>query len=136
MLRPLKVHMSAANNYATQELLLGKAIPFANREEYELGMKGRFHPLVRTHPITGEQALYVDENYSIGIEGMTSFEAKPILDFLVQHITQHAFTCRLRWEKGMIAMWDNRQVLHLGPNDYDGYRREMYRTTICGEQPQ
>jgi len=136
MLRPLKVHMSAANNYATQELLLGKAIPFANREEYELGMKGQFHPLVRTHPITGEQALYVDENYSIGIEGMTSFEAKPILDFLVQHITQHAFTCRLRWEKGMIAMWDNRQVLHLGPNDYDGYRREMYRTTICGEKPQ
>ena len=52
-------------------------------------------------------------------------EAKPIVDFLVRHCTQHAFTCRLRWEPGMVAMWDNRAAMHLGPNDYDGYRREM-----------
>lgn len=135
MLRPLKVHMSAANNYATQEKLLGKAIPFANEDEYRAGIRGQFHPMVRTHPETGEESLYVDENYAIGIEGMTTFEAKPILDFLVQHVTQHAFTCRLRWEEGMVAMWDNRLVLHLGPNDYDGYRREMYRTTTEGTQP-
>jgi len=135
MLRPLKVHMSAANNYATQEKLLGKAIPFANQQEYEQGMRGQFHPLVRRHPVTGEEALYVDENYAIGIEGMTTFEAKPILDFLVRHIIQHAFTCRLRWRPGTVAMWDNRLTLHLGPNDYDGYRREMYRTTVQGEVP-
>ncbi|AKH42962.1 taurine dioxygenase [Altererythrobacter atlanticus] len=135
MLRPLRVHMSAANNYATQEKLLGKAISFADPERYEEGIRGHYHPLIRTHPETGEESLYVDENYAVGIEGMTSFEAKPILDFLVHHITQHGFTCRLRWEPGMVAMWDNRLTLHLGPNDYDGFRREMYRTTSAGSVP-
>ena len=62
-------------------------------------------------------------------------QAKPIVDFLVAHCTQHAFTCRLRWEPGMVAMWDNRAAMHLGPNDYDGYRREMYRTTTAGTKP-
>jgi alpha-ketoglutarate-dependent taurine dioxygenase len=36
----------------------------------------------------------------------------------------------------MIAMWDNRAALHLAPNDYDGFRREMYRTTMAGERPE
>jgi taurine dioxygenase len=35
----------------------------------------------------------------------------------------------------MVAMWDNRTAMHLGPNDYDGYRREMYRTTTAGTKP-
>ena len=35
----------------------------------------------------------------------------------------------------MIALWDNRAALHLAPNDYDGFRREMYRTTMAGERP-
>lgn len=135
MLRPLKVYMSAANNYATQEKLLGKAISFSDQEQFDVGIKGQFHPLVRVHPETGEESLYIDENYSIGIEGMTTFEAKSILDFCIQHIIQHAFTCRLRWEPGTVAMWDNRSALHLGPNDYDGFRREMYRTTVEGEPP-
>jgi taurine dioxygenase len=135
MLRPLRVHMSAANNYRTQEKLLGKAIPFADREQFEQGQRGTFHPLVRTHPETGEESLYICDTYTAGIEGMTTFEAKPIIDFLVAHCTQHAFACRLRWEEGMVALWDNRTTMHLGPNDYDGYRREMYRTTTAGTKP-
>lgn len=135
MLRPLRVHMSAANNYATQEKLLGKAISFSDQEQYEQGLRGSYHPLVRTHPETGEESLYICDTYAAGIEGMTTFEAKPIIDFLVQHATQHAFACRLRWEAGMVAMWDNRTTMHLGPNDYDGYRREMYRTTTAGTIP-
>ena len=66
---------------------------------------------------------------------MTQAESRPLIDFLTRHITQHGFTCRLRWETGMIAMWDNRSALHLAANDYDGFRREMYRTTMAGEVP-
>ena len=66
---------------------------------------------------------------------MTTLEAKPIFDFLVAHTTRHAFTCRLRWAPGMVALWDNRLCMHLGPNDYDGFRREMYRTTTAGTVP-
>jgi taurine dioxygenase len=132
MLRGLHVHMSAANNYATQEKLMGKAIQFADKEQFEQGQRGTYHPLIRTHPETGEESLYICDTYAAGIEGMTTHEAKPLIDFLVAHTTQHAFTCRLRWEAGMVALWDNRATMHLGPNDYDGYRREMYRTTTAG----
>jgi taurine dioxygenase len=135
MLRRLRVWMSASNNVRTQEKLMGKAITFADMEQFEQGQRGSYHPLVRTHPETGEESLYICDTYACGIEGMTTFEARPIIEFLVQHATQHAFTCRLRWEEGMVALWDNRGTMHLGPNDYDGYRREMYRTTTAGSVP-
>ena len=127
--------MSARNNYLTQSVLMDKPIEFSNEETKKAGLAGRYHPLVRTHPETGEESLYICDTYTVGFEGMTTAEAKPIVDFLVQHCTQHAFTCRLRWEPGMVAMWDNRAAMHLGPNDYDGYRREMYRTTTAGTKP-
>ena len=135
MLRPLRVHMSAANNFATQAKLRGEAIGFGDAAKQKQGLEGSFHPLVRHHPVTGEESLYICDTYAIGIEGMTTFEARPLIEFLVQHATQHAFTCRLRWEPGMVAMWDNAATMHLGPNDYDGFRREMYRTTTAGTVP-
>jgi alpha-ketoglutarate-dependent taurine dioxygenase len=98
-------------------------------------MEGQAHPLVRTHPHTGELSLYLDEVYATGIDGMTGPESRPLLEFLIAHITQHHFTCRLRWEVGMVVMWDNRTALHLAANDYDGHRRELYRTTLAGETP-
>jgi taurine dioxygenase len=99
-------------------------------------IEGHAHPLVRTHPGSGEQALYCDGSYATGIEGMTPPESAALLKFLVTHMTQSAFTCRLRWEPGMVAMWDNRLCIHQAFNDYDGYRRELYRSTIAGEVPQ
>lgn len=135
MLRPLRVHMSAANNFATQAFLRGEAIDFGTPEKREQGLKGSYHPFVRTHPHTGEPSLYICDTYATGIEGMTTHEAKPLIDYLVQHCTQHAFTCRLKWQPGMVCMWDNAATMHLGPNDYDGFRREMYRTTIAGGVP-
>lgn len=98
-------------------------------------IRGSAHPLVRTHAITGEQSLYLDSSYGVGIEGMTAGEAAPILQYLCEHITQPAFTCRLRWEPDMLVLWDNRLCVHQAFNDYQGYRREMYRTTIAGEVP-
>ena len=92
--------------------------------------------VLRRHPETGEEALYVDEVYAVGIDGMTEEESRPLLDFLCRHATQHGFTCRLRWAPGMVALWDNRSTLHLAANDYDGFRREMYRTTMEGERPE
>jgi alpha-ketoglutarate-dependent taurine dioxygenase len=134
-LRPLKVRMSAANNIYTQKLADGKELSFANEAERSAAIEGRAHPLVRTHPVTGEVSLYVDEVYATGIDGMTGEESRALLDFLTRHITQHGFTCRLRWEPDMFVLWDNHTTVHLAANDYDGYRREMYRTTMAGEVP-
>jgi len=98
-------------------------------------VQGNAHPLVRTHPVTGEKSLYIDPSYGIGIEGMLPEESVPLLHFLTEHLTQPAFTCRLRWEPDMLVLWDNRLCVHQAYNDYQGYRREMYRTTVKGNAP-
>jgi taurine dioxygenase len=117
---------------------MGRLVESQDRElsdDLKRKIKGAFHPMVRTHPVTGEKALYLDPSYAIGIEGMSEEEAMPIVHFLGEHMSQPAFTCRLRWEVDMLAMWDNRLCLHQAFNDYQGHRREMYRTTITGEKP-
>ncbi len=153
MLAPLKVHMSAIGvvqkiDQTNRED--GEPVTNINSErnsgqtkigsmdielERQSMIEGSYHPLVRTHPVTGKKSLYVEATYSQGLEGMTEEEAKPILDFLVTHITQASFTCRLHWKKNTFVVWDNRSCLHHAFNDYDGYRREMYRTTVLGEKP-
>jgi len=148
MIDPLRVHMTArdvirvVNDMKTAATegnnIQGSAFKQVKVEEDEntISMiKGSMHPLVRTHPVTKEKALYVDETYSKGIEGLHDDEALPLLGFLVGHASRSAFGCRLRWEPGTFAMWDNRICIHQAFNDYDGFRREMYRTTVKGEIP-
>lgn len=146
LLQPLRVHMSmatvldSARAHATAgDGPIGRLAQTKGMaelpEELARKVRGSFHPLVRTHPRTGERALYCDETYAAGIEGLAPQEAAPILKFLVDHITQPAFTCRLRWEVGMFVMWDNRLCVHQAFNDYDGHRRELYRSTVAGERP-
>jgi taurine dioxygenase len=98
-------------------------------------VQGASHPLIRTHARSDERSLYLDPSYAIGIEGMSDDAAAPLLKMLCDHLTQPAFTCRLRWEPDMVALWDNRLCVHQAFNDYDGFRREMYRTTVAGEKP-
>lgn len=136
MLANLRVHMSAERALvATSKSSAAAAV---NREfsAEELEMfEGRMQPLIRTHPVTGKKCLYVDEVYTTGIEGMNDAESEWLIDYLVAHITQPAFTCRVRWEAGMVGVWDNRGCLHHAFNDYDGFRREVYRSTVTGDKP-
>jgi taurine dioxygenase len=145
MLAPLRVRMSmrdvlagAQEHAPADDTPVGRLAALRGKElpaDIVRKVKGAAHPLVRTHPATGEKALYCDSSYAIGIEGMTAAESRPLLDFLSAHITQPAFTCRLRWARGTLALWDNRLCVHQAFNDYDGCRRELYRTTVAGEVP-
>ncbi|MGD9802103.1 MAG: TauD/TfdA dioxygenase family protein [Hyphomicrobiaceae bacterium] len=92
------------------------------------------HPLVRTHPETGRKALYIG-NHAIGLHGFNDKEARPIIDYLMQHSVQPEMTCRFRWEVGSMAIWDNRCTMHRALNDYPGKRRRMHRITIAGDAP-
>jgi len=89
------------------------------------------HPIVTTHPETGRKALFVNVSYTVGIEGLTDEESRPLLQFLMEHGNRPEFTCRFRWTKGAVAFWDNRCVKHLAVNDAGPYRRLMRRVQIA-----
>jgi taurine dioxygenase len=93
------------------------------------------HPAVRVHAETGREALYLNQQYTIGLDGWWPHEANQLLDFLYHHATQPAFTCRWRWQAGDVAFWDNRCLQHMVMADVAGHRRAMHRTTVAGEAP-
>jgi taurine dioxygenase len=115
------------NAAVSRSVVMTRNDPTADREV--------IHPVVRVHPITKRKALFVNPVYTQRFEGMTEEESKPLLTFLFAHATKPEFTCRLHWEEGTLALWDNRCVLHLAINDYDGSRRLLHRTTVAGETP-
>lgn len=93
------------------------------------------HPVVRQHPVTGRNALWINPTYSIRFEAMTEAESKPLLDYLNQLAINPSLTARLSWQPGTLTIWDNRCTQHCATSDYKGHRREMLRTTVAGEIP-
>ena len=91
-------------------------------------------PMVRVHPETGREALYLNESVTCCIDGMTEEESEGLLKLLFRHSVRPEFTFRHRWRKGDVVMWDNRCSMHLAPKDFDGSEvRQMFRTTLKGE---
>ena len=89
------------------------------------------HPLVPAHPETGRRGLYSTLGYIVGIEGMDDEDAFPLLREIAAWQSRDAFVYRHEWEPDMLIMWDNRSVLHRATGGYQGYRRELHRTTIA-----
>jgi len=93
------------------------------------------HPVVRTHPDTGRKSLFINPAHTVSFDEWTEPESAGLLAFLFAHQIAPEFQCRLSWQVGDIAIWDNRCTLHYPLNDYHGYRRLLHRITLKGDQP-
>ena len=87
------------------------------------------HPVVRVHPQTGRESLFVNAAFVSRFDGMTAAESEPILNFIFRHQVQPEFQARVSWRNDALVMWDNRTTLHYAMNDHSGVRRRLERVT-------
>jgi taurine dioxygenase len=121
---------------APTERTMRKLSPPASEEPLDSGDSARVsHPVVRTHPATGRKILFVNPGFTHYILGLPAAEADAILEYLFRHQQQADFQCRWRWQKGDIAIWDNRAVQHYAIGDYGDKPRRLHRTTLEGDAP-
>ena len=110
------------------------------QDHYEMRareVKAVRQPIVRTHPETGRQALYISPRFTIGIDGMDDGEAQPLLDALfATFLKARQYQYRHKWRDGDLVMWDNRCLNHRACGGYGlPDIRRMHRTTIAGDRP-
>jgi len=105
----------------------GQAADNAQHEDRELIV----HPVVRRHPYTDKQALYVSSGECEVIDGMADDEAVALIDELAATTIKDEFIHRHKWQLGDVLMWDNCAVQHLAIHDYSlPLRRMMWRITV------
>ncbi|KXS10377.1 taurine catabolism dioxygenase [Gonapodya prolifera JEL478] len=97
------------------------------------------HPVVRTNPVTGWKALFVNKVFTHRIVELSKTESDALLNFLYGHIANgFDFQVRFKWSPGAVALWDNRSVHHTATRDFDPAvlgSRIGYRITPVGEKP-
>ena len=120
-------HAPPKQQQANASIQMSRGDPNADREIA--------HPAVITEPRSGARSLFLNPIYTTRFDGMTEEESRPILDAIYKHATRPDFSCRLRWQAGDVAVWNNRTTLHYATSDYDGTRRLLYRTTYGAEPP-
>lgn len=105
-------------------------------EKKEVVPNAVLHPLVRTHPVTGRKALYINPIRIEGIVELAQNEALTLLDELFAHSTQTKYEYRHKWQQGDLVMWDNRCLMHKANGDYDMNEvRYLHRIMLKGEIP-
>jgi taurine dioxygenase len=89
------------------------------------------HPIAYEHPITGRNALFVNEGYVKKIEGVSDMEVERLLKKLFSHLQNPVFGYRHQWKKGDVIVWDNVSTQHNAVADYSRHQsRLMKRVTI------
>ena len=118
-------------------------------EDKRHALKAQFpdaeHPVVRTHPETGEKILYVNgftthftnfhtaQNVRYGQDYAPG--AAHLLAYLVGRAAIPEYQVRWRWSPGSVAIWDNRSTQHYAVADYPPTVRRMERAGIIGDKP-
>jgi alpha-ketoglutarate-dependent 2,4-dichlorophenoxyacetate dioxygenase len=94
------------------------------------------HPLVRTHPVAGTRALYLDLDRAKHVEGLPVAEGRALLQALQDHIEATAPRCQHDWRNHDVLVWDNASVQHKAGGDFPvGEPRRFWRCMIAGPPP-
>jgi len=93
------------------------------------------HPLVRTHPETGERSLFVNPLFTDKVDGLRRRESDALLGLLYEAAVAPERQVRWKWEEGDVAFWDNRCTMHYALLDFGTDRRRMLRVALHGDKP-
>ena len=107
----------------------------SDRDEFLRQCPDPEHPVVRSHPKTGNKSLYVNTAFTRRIIGMSKTESDELLTKLYQQAAIPEYQCRFRWQTNSVAFWDNRCTQHYAVADFFPNRRVVERITICGDVP-
>ncbi len=122
---------------ATHDLLFdfGDRIAPEARASFAAQFPPQHHPIVRTHPETGERVLFVNASFTSRIDGMDDAEGAALLSYLLDRFKVPEYQVRFRWSPNAVVIWDNRATQHYPVADYWPARRHMERVTIQGDVP-
>lgn len=104
----------------------GKALP---------SLEPVVHPVVRTHPETGAETLFVNPGFTSHIDELERSESDVLLGFLYRHSVRPEYTVRYQWTEGDVAFWDNRATQHSVVGDFGTQHRVIQRVTLQGDAP-
>ena len=141
----VKAQISPLRARHSIEATFGAAMPIEKR----LALKAQFpdaeHPVVRTHPETGEKVLFVNgfathftnfhtpAHVRVGQDFAAGSSA--LLQYLISQAAIPEYQVRWRWSPGAVAIWDNRCTQHYAVMDYPPCHRKMERAGIVGDTP-
>jgi taurine dioxygenase len=137
-LREFLAGLDAVHDFARGFPARGRVAGAAGAEKHAQALEEHppvLHPVVRTHPETGEDGLFVNYGFTERIKGLRRKESDAILTMLFAHIQQPEFLVRWRWTPNAVAFWDNRVTQHYAVNDYLPQQRIMNRATVLGDRP-
>ena len=113
----------------------GRSMSEEKRAEAQQQFPDQKHPVVRTHPVTGAKALFVNQIFTLRIDGIDPQRSRSLLWDLYAQAKLPEVQCRFRWREGSIAQWDNRCTQHYAVPDHGGTHRRMERVTLVGDEP-
>jgi taurine dioxygenase len=113
----------------------GYRVDEAKRQELRAAYPPMVHPVIRTHPETGEKHLFVNKVFTTRILGLPEDEAKTLLAELLDRVKTPEYQVRFRWTPNAIVFWDNRATQHYAILDYWPQERTVERVTIAGDAP-
>lgn len=113
----------------------GYRVDQAKRDELRAAYPLMVHPVVRTHPETGEKHLFVNKVFTTRILGLPEDEARTLLAELLDRVKTPEYQVRFRWTPNAIVFWDNRATQHYAILDYWPQERIVERVTIVGDAP-